>query len=81
MFLWFSDPVEFEITVYSSGYNLEQGIAYYTCYDNHQISAVDMHKTDLDSAELVSFPMINTEQIMSVVDDAIFMRHLDAVKQ
>lgn len=57
------DPVEFEITVYSSGYNLEQGIAYYTCYDNHQISAVDMHKTDLDSAELVSFPMINTEQI------------------
>lgn len=57
------NPAEFEITVYSSGYNLEQGIAYYTCYDDHQISAVDMHKTDLDSANLTSFPMLNTEQI------------------
>jgi len=57
------NPTEFEITVYSSGYNLEQGIAYYTCYDNHQISAIDMHKTDLNSSELTSFPMINTEQI------------------
>lgn len=56
-------PAEFEITVYSSGYNLDQGIAYYTCYDNHQISAVDMHKTNLETTELTSFPMINTEQI------------------
>lgn len=57
------EPAEFEITVYSSGYNLDQGIAYYTCYDNHQISAVDMHKTNLKATELTSFPMVNTEQI------------------
>lgn len=57
------DPAEFEITVYSSGYNLDKGIAYYTCYDNHQISAVDMHKVNLDSTELTNYPMIATEQI------------------
>ena len=57
------EPAEFEITIYTSGYNLNQGIAYYTCYDNHQISAIDMHKTDLDSTELTNFPIINTEQI------------------
>lgn len=57
------EPAEFEITVYSSGYNLAKGIAYYTCYDNHQISAIDMHKTDLEATELTNFPMIGTEQI------------------
>ncbi len=54
---------EYEITVYSSGYNLNKGICYYTCYDNHQISAIDMHQVKLDSKKLISYPMINTEQI------------------
>lgn len=61
-----SDEVKadsFEITVYSSGYNLEKGICYYTTYDNHQISAIEMHKTKLNSAKLISYPMIETEQI------------------
>lgn len=54
---------KYEITIYSSCYNLEQGICYYTSYDNHQISAVDMHKANLDSTELISFPVITTEQV------------------
>lgn len=53
----------YEITVYSSGYNLDKGICYYTTYDNHQISAVEMHKTKIDSKKLISYPMIETEQI------------------
>ncbi len=56
-------PDNYEITVYSSGYNLEKGICYYTTYDNHQISAVEMHKTKLDSKKIINYPMIKTEQI------------------
>ena len=39
------------------------GIYYYTTYDNHQISAVDMHKTDLNGQELARFTPVTTEQI------------------
>lgn len=56
-------PNNYEITVYSSGYNLEKGICYYTTYDNHQISAVEMHKTKIDSKKLISYPMLKSEQI------------------
>lgn len=54
---------KYEITIYSSCYNLEQGICYYTSYDNHQISAVDLHKSNLDDHNLINFPVITTEQI------------------
>ncbi len=54
---------KYEITIYSSGYNLEQGLCYYTSYDNHQITLIDMHKADLDANTLVRYPMLTTEQI------------------
>lgn len=54
---------KYEISIYSSGYNLAERICYYTCYDNHQISAVNMTKTNLDDSTLVAFPMLDTEQI------------------
>lgn len=54
---------EYEITIYSDCYNLEKGLLYYTSYDNHQITAVDLHKTDLDDNKLARFPFVATEQI------------------
>lgn len=54
---------KYERTLYSSCYNLNQGIFYYTTYNNHQISAIKMHSTDLDSTELIRFPVIDQEQI------------------
>ncbi|HCD23999.1 MAG TPA: choloylglycine hydrolase, partial [Lachnospiraceae bacterium] len=39
------------------------GIYYYTTYDNHQISAVDMHRTDLDSKTLSCYKPATEEQI------------------
>lgn len=54
---------KFEITIYTSCYNLNKGIQYYTTYDNHQITAIDMHKENLDGTELISYPMIQGEQI------------------
>ena len=54
---------KYEITLYTSCCNAAKGIYYYTTYDNHQISAVDMHKTDLDGRELACFTPVTTEQI------------------
>lgn len=53
----------YEITIYTSCCNADKGIYYYNTYNNHQISAVDMHKEDLDGSRLVSYPMITDEQI------------------
>lgn len=48
---------KYEITLYSSCMNTDRGIYYYTTYNNSRISAVDMHKEDLDSSELKIFPL------------------------
>ena len=40
-------------TYYTSCCNVNKGIYYYTTYDNHQITAVDMHKENLDSNVLI----------------------------
>ena len=54
---------KYEITIYTSCCNADKGIYYYTTYDNHQITAVDMHKEDLDGNSLIGYPMIKGEQI------------------
>ncbi len=54
---------EYEITIYTSCCNADKGIYYYTTYNNHQITAVDMRAQDLDSADLKRFPLILEEQI------------------
>ncbi len=54
---------EWDITVYTSCANAERGLYYYTTYDNHQISCVDMHRTDLDSNAISRFPLVNEQQI------------------
>lgn len=54
---------KYEITIYTSCCNADKGIFYYTTYDNHQITAVDMRLENLDSAELIQYPMFQGEQI------------------
>ena len=54
---------KYEITIYTSCCNLDKGIYYYTTYDNHQITKVDMYKENLDSKELISYLLIKEEQI------------------
>lgn len=54
---------KYEITIYTSCCNTNKGIYYYTAYDNHQITGIDMHKENLDSSELVRYPTIKEEQI------------------
>lgn len=54
---------KYEVTIYSDCYNLQEGIFYYTSYDNHQITAVRLHQENLDSDQLIRHPFITTEQI------------------
>ncbi len=54
---------KYEITLYTSCCNAQKGIYYYTTYDNHQISAVDMRKEILDGQNLARYPLVRGEQI------------------
>ena len=53
----------YEITIYTSCCNADKGIYYYTTYENHQITGVDMHKENLDDSHLVRYKLIQGEQI------------------
>ncbi len=57
------DDGKFEITLYTSCANTDRGIYYYTTYENHQITAVDMHRENLDGDRLARYPLITGEQI------------------
>ena len=54
---------KYEITIYTSCCNAAKGIYYYTTYDNHQITAVDMHKENLDGTELIRYPIITKGEV------------------
>ena len=54
---------QYEITIYTSCCNTDKGIYYYTTYENSQITGVDMHKENLDSEELVTYPLVKGQQI------------------
>ncbi|MDE7224898.1 MAG: choloylglycine hydrolase [Acetatifactor sp.] len=54
---------KYEVTIYTCCCNADKGIFYYTTYDNHQITAVDMRLENLDTAELIRYPLIQEEQI------------------
>ncbi len=52
-----------EYTVYSSCCNTSKGIYYYTTYENSQITAVDMHRCDLDSELVKAYPLVTAQQL------------------
>ena len=54
---------KYEITIYTSCCNADKGIYYYTTYDNHQVTAVDMHAEDLDSDQLIRYPIITDGEV------------------
>lgn len=57
------DDGKYEITLYTSCCNTDKGVYYYTTYDNHQITAIDMHRENLDGDKLIHYPLITDEQI------------------
>lgn len=53
----------FEKTIYTSCCNTNQGIYYYTTYENSQITGVSMHNLDLDQSKVSVFPLSTQTQI------------------
>jgi len=54
----------YEITVYTSCCNADKGIYYYTTYENHRITAIDMNKQNLDDDKLFRYPVRRSEDIL-----------------
>lgn len=54
---------KYQVTFYTDCCNIEKGIYYYTTYENHQISAIDMHRENLNDCRLKCYSLINKEQI------------------
>ena len=54
----------YEITVYSSCCNTDDGIYYYTTYENSRITAVDMRRENLDKAALIAYPLLTRQDIL-----------------
>lgn len=52
-----------EITIYTCCCNTDRGIYYYTTYENSQITAVDLHREDLEGSALVCYPLVTRQQI------------------
>ena len=57
------EPGKHEITIYTSCCSAQRGIYYYTTYENRRISAVDMHRCNLDAAALVRFAPRTEEDV------------------
>lgn len=53
----------YEHTVYSSCCSAKTGRYYYTTYENSAVTAVDMNSEDLESEQLISYPMLRKLQI------------------
>ena len=53
----------YEKTIYSSCCDIEKGIYYYTTYENPQITGVSMHHTDINTDQLIFYPIKNALQI------------------
>lgn len=54
---------KYEYTIYSSCCNIDKGIYYYRTYEDSQINAVNMNNEDLENNRLISYPIIENQQI------------------
>ena len=54
---------QYEITIYSSCCNLDDGIYYYKTYENSQITAVHLFHENLESEKLICYDLIGKQQI------------------
>lgn len=57
------DDGTLETTIYTSCCNADKGIYYYTTYENHQITAIDMHRENLEGDRIVRYKPVRAEQI------------------
>ncbi len=54
---------KYETTIYTSCCNADKGIYYYTTYNNRRITAVDMHKENLNGRKLICYDQLGNWDI------------------
>ena len=54
---------KYELTIYTSCCCLNTGIYYYNTYNNKQINAINLFKENLDTNDLITYSLIDNEQI------------------
>lgn len=54
----------YEITVYSSCCNMDQGIYYYKTYENNQIIGIDLFLENLEQKELILYPLLRKKTFL-----------------
>ena len=53
----------YEITLYSCCCNTDQGVYYYTTYNNSRITAVALHGEDLSKDRVVTYPLLTAMDV------------------
>lgn len=54
---------QYELTRYSSCCNTTRGIYYYTTYDNRAITAVSLHREELDGDTVAAYPLLTEQRV------------------
>lgn len=60
------NPANFEYTIYTVGYNLDQGQLYNTTYTNNQINHVDLNKIDAQGDQMITYPFVEEQAINQI---------------
>ena len=55
---------QYERTIYTSCCNARSGVYYYSTYDNRCLTAVGLHRENLDGSALVAYPLVTEQQIL-----------------
>ena len=53
----------YERTIYTSCCNAASGVYYYSTYDNRSLTAVDLHRENLDGSALVAYPLVTEQRV------------------
>lgn len=56
----------YEYTIYTSCYNTNEAILYYTTYNNSQITKAELGNENLDSDELIFYDLIDEQNFLSI---------------
>ena len=62
----FIDTDLYEYTIYTSCYNTNEAVLYYTTYNNNQIAKVELANEDLGSDNLIFYDLIDEENFLNV---------------
>ena len=55
---------QYERTIYTSCCNARSGVYYYSTYDNRCLTAVGLHRENLDGSALIAYPLVTEQQLL-----------------